>query len=336
MPLYLETCRRNPDIRWLMFSNQSPPADRPPNVEFFQVTLAQLSMRLMRTLQMNIALENPYKLCDFKITYGVTFAEYLRDVDFWGMCDLDVFWGYIRRFYPDELLRDYDVLTSERCCFNGQCTLFRNVSKVNSLFLRIPNVRERLEDPGIHFLDENQADDAALFMERADELRVLRRKIIVQARYYHFAESWGERLELEEKGHLRDMPPLLHSARWENGHLYHLPSGREALLYHIGSSKENYRRRAKAYFFEPDAMSGWVMTVGKIKMRFRPGHLRARWNYFLKTTRGPDILGRIRNIPDTLRAFNVRRRVHRFLRSLLFGHQVGASPQPHSTARSAP
>jgi hypothetical protein len=317
MPLYFESCRRNPDVRWLMITDQDPHPNAPENVTHWRMSLDELSERFARALELPVKLPYAYKVCDFKVTYGISFADRLQETDFWGMSDLDVVWGRIRHFYSDDLLEKYDVLTSERCSFNGQFTIFRNVPVVNTIFTHVPNYRDILLDPGIHFLDETLSNAAALKMEQRGEIRVLRRKLVVQARYFHPWEIKNQRLEYEEKGHLRDYQSLLHSARWEDGRLYHRKTNRECLLFHFGTSGKNYQRRARTYEYWPEDMTGWTMTVSKIRMNFKPGHLGARWRYFRLTNAGPDIKGRLANVVDTFRVFNVRRRMLKFLRGLV-------------------
>ena len=45
---------------------------------------------------MQVTLDRPYKLCDFKPAYGFIFGEYLKEYDYWGHCDIDIVWGDLR------------------------------------------------------------------------------------------------------------------------------------------------------------------------------------------------------------------------------------------------
>ena len=85
---------------------------------------------------MSVSLELPYKVCDYKPAFGLIFEDYLRGVDFWGHCDVDVVWGSIRKFLAtDEILSRYDVVSPRRRRIAGACTLYRNTDEVNRLFL---------------------------------------------------------------------------------------------------------------------------------------------------------------------------------------------------------
>ena len=76
-----------------------------------------------------IALDRPYKLCDFRPAYGEMFQEYLKDYDFWGHCDIDLMWGNLRKFFTDGILNSYDRIYSA-----GHCSLYRNTPDVNSWY----------------------------------------------------------------------------------------------------------------------------------------------------------------------------------------------------------
>lgn len=61
-------------------------------------------------LGMQVWLEKPYKLCDFRPLYGEIFSNYVDGYDFWGYCDCDLIFGDIRKFLTEELLSTKDYL----------------------------------------------------------------------------------------------------------------------------------------------------------------------------------------------------------------------------------
>jgi hypothetical protein len=281
MPLYWESCRWNPDIHWLIFTDQLAPAEAPENVAFERLSLPDLYGRIGHNLSLNLRPPfRSHKLCDFKITMGSSFRDVLQGYDFWGMCDLDMAWGQIRDFYPDELLAQYDILTSSRRAINGQCTLFRNVPQVNELFWEELGALEILMDPASRNFSELGIDRTARAEERAGHLRTLRRRLHVSETWNDWEET-AERLELEEKGSLADLPRLIGTCRWEEGRVFHNASGAEMVFCHWLFAKDLYAERARAYLFWPDSMLGWEMNERDIVMRFKRGHLLARLRYFL-------------------------------------------------------
>lgn len=80
-----------------------------------------------------VSLVKPYKLCDFRPAYGDIFSEYLEGYDFWGHCDVDLFWGDIRKFITDEVLERYDRIYS-----TGHCSLYRNKEEINLWYKSLP------------------------------------------------------------------------------------------------------------------------------------------------------------------------------------------------------
>jgi hypothetical protein len=79
-------------------------------------------------------MNHPYKLCDFKPTYGFLFPEIIKGYDFWGHADLDVVYGNIRNFITPGILSDYDLVSSRHDYITGTFCLFRNNVQMNTLF----------------------------------------------------------------------------------------------------------------------------------------------------------------------------------------------------------
>lgn len=285
MPLFWESCRWNPTIHWLVFTDQAKPANAPVNVEFFRVSVRELFGYITQGLGITLKSFAPHKLCDFKVTYGVVFQEKLKDFAFWGMCDLDMVWGHLRTFYTDALLSEYDILTSSRCAINGQCTLFRNVPHINNLFLMVPNVKEILQHPTYCGLDEIRINEAALKEEKAGALKMLQRQILAAETWDSWEET-SEVMELNEKGSLVHYPRLIGPCRWEAGKVVHMESGKEMVLCHFLWGKKFYAKHARSYPYWDASMVGWEMNGHEIVMLFKPGQTRARWIHYLTTRWG--------------------------------------------------
>jgi hypothetical protein len=81
--------------------------------------------RVQATFDFPITLDRPYKLCDFRPAYGSILEDYLQNYDFWGYCDLDMIFGDIRKFCPEEILSKYDKIFTR-----GHLTLYRNTPEV--------------------------------------------------------------------------------------------------------------------------------------------------------------------------------------------------------------
>ena len=128
-PLWLTSCRCNPGVDWLIFTDDKTAYDYPSNVRVTYTTFDEIKAKIQNRFDFKISLDNPYKLCDFKATYGDVFSDELRSYDFWGHCDVDLIWGNIRRFYTDEILSSYDKISDA-----GHFTLYPNTEEMRTAY----------------------------------------------------------------------------------------------------------------------------------------------------------------------------------------------------------
>ena len=128
--LFLNSCKYNPDFNWLIFSDDTSTYDFPPNVRLVRMTFEELKKHIQSFFDFEIVLPSPYKLCDYKPSYGYVFHEYLKDFRFWGYCDIDVIMGNLRRYLTSQLFETYDKIF----CL-GHMTLFKNTEENNRLFM---------------------------------------------------------------------------------------------------------------------------------------------------------------------------------------------------------
>lgn len=126
-PFWLLTCKMNPTIDWLVFTDDKTKYNYPPNVKVNYCSFKSIQDRVHKLYGNDAVINKPYKLCDYKPAYGELFVEKLQEYDFWGHCDIDLAWGNIRKFLTDELLERYDKIGNQ-----GHCTLYRNNPEVNS------------------------------------------------------------------------------------------------------------------------------------------------------------------------------------------------------------
>ena len=128
--VFLKTCGANPDYDWLIFTDDHTPYDYPENVHVHYEAFTDMQQRAQRHFDFPISLSTPYKLCDFRPTYGLLFEEYLTNYTHWGHCDCDVVFGQLNCFITDAMLDDYDKLFTQ-----GHCTIYKNTPSVNRAFM---------------------------------------------------------------------------------------------------------------------------------------------------------------------------------------------------------
>lgn len=126
---FLMSCKNNPTIDWLIFTDDKTKYEYPKNVKVSYYTFEEIKEKVQKKFDFDIVLDKPYKFCDYKPAYGEIFSEELKNYDYWGMCDLDLAWGDIRKFITDEILEKY-----ERIGFLGHSTIFKNNEEVNARY----------------------------------------------------------------------------------------------------------------------------------------------------------------------------------------------------------
>lgn len=127
--VWLDSCKYNPTIDWLVFTDDQKTFAYPENVHIYYCSFAEIQTRVQRNYDFEINLKTAYKLCDYKVAYGEIFADYLKDYDFWGFCDIDLIWGNIRSFYTEEILNKYVKIGCQ-----GHATIFKNTAEINAAY----------------------------------------------------------------------------------------------------------------------------------------------------------------------------------------------------------
>ena len=151
--LFLNSCKYNPNIDWLIFTDDKENYQYPKNVKVRYITFNDLKIIIQKKFDFSVILERPYKLCDLKPMYGYIFEEDIKEYDFWGHCDTDMIFGDIKHFFSK-----YDLSKYDKLFFLGHCTLYKNTVENNKIFMRkLGNklrYKEVLQSPKNHSFDE--------------------------------------------------------------------------------------------------------------------------------------------------------------------------------------
>ena len=198
MPAFLLSCRHNPDVQWMVYTDIDFDAGGTPNVTFRPMTLDDINSRASDIFHTKTDIRGR-KLADLKIAYGVLFADDLAPYDFWSPSDLDIVWGQIRRFMSDELLAGHDILSSRRKRLSGHFTLYRNTPRINRTFELIPDIAGRMSTLTYEHLDETELTrslEAELFRSPRAAPRVFWREEWVPSSSYQksLSDEPGDRL----------------------------------------------------------------------------------------------------------------------------------------------
>jgi hypothetical protein len=149
------TMGANPSIDWLIFGDQLPVSNY-PNVHFIPLSLEEYLLKVQETTGVYLRNPSPYLLCHLRPIYGNMFREYLNSFQFWGYTDLDLLYGDIRKFLPQEILRDHDQLLAR-----GHLVVYRNTPSVNEAYklispnaVRFSDLMADFTNPKFHQFDE--------------------------------------------------------------------------------------------------------------------------------------------------------------------------------------
>ncbi|WP_203649313.1 DUF6625 family protein [Secundilactobacillus yichangensis] len=155
-PILMDSFKHNSNINFIIPTDIDTRSLKvPSNVLFVDCSLEELKKRINKMLGYTAKIISPYKLVDFKPTYGELFASYLSGSSWWGYFDSDIIFGNISKFITEDILSKYDRI------FNlGHLTLFRNCNYMNSLWRRnfnldaVPSFKEVATNKTVYAFDE--------------------------------------------------------------------------------------------------------------------------------------------------------------------------------------
>ncbi len=184
--LYLFSCGRNKDVDWFFFTDCPVPRDVGENLHFYEMSFQDYCENVSNKLEIDFRPENPYKLCGLRPFYGYIHQELIEGYDFWGWGDVDVIWGDIKSFYPDELLGKYDVFSTQADRLSGHLTIIRNERKYVDLAFRIKDWQEKLLSDRLWALDE--VDYARLLYPQSWYIQKFYARII--RKIFNWRDAW--------------------------------------------------------------------------------------------------------------------------------------------------
>lgn len=154
IPFFLQTCRWNPDIEWLFFTDCGEPDDLPDNVKIQPMSFAGYCQLVSKGLGISFNPASPYKLCDIKPALGYLHSEHLEGFDFWGFSDIDLIYGDLRQYFSKERLSRYDLISTHARRISGHLCMLRNNKRMREAFMNVPGWQARFEDPAHLAFDE--------------------------------------------------------------------------------------------------------------------------------------------------------------------------------------
>jgi hypothetical protein len=184
-------------------------------------------------------------ITDFYVASGLIFEDYIKGFDFWGITNMDVVYGRLSRFVPDELLKECDIFSDDPNTINGIFCLFNNMPHINELFKKIPDWEKKFAQPacpkclgegGSHTLYGTDEYDLTKVARETSWLRFF------SPAYYPMhshdrleTQQPSPKLSLKPDGSLWELSEDIGHPNWEHARPV---IGREVLLYHFCKTKK--------------------------------------------------------------------------------------------------
>jgi hypothetical protein len=153
---FIETCKWNPGIRWLLYTDCGMPENRADNVRIRHISFADYKALARRRVGITADPDLPYKLCDLRPALGQIHADDIAGFDFFGYGDLDVFYGHIRGLYTDALLNAHDVISTHVDIVSGHFAVLRNTDKLRRAYELIPAFDHWMQKPEYFRVDDRE------------------------------------------------------------------------------------------------------------------------------------------------------------------------------------
>lgn len=128
-PLFFYSLTMNPAFNFLIIGDKVPKFSKANNIKVLEKNLNEIRQDFAKLLKRDVALFEPYKLCDFKVIYGHLFEEQIKNYRFWGIIDNDIILGDLSKFVTCSILDSHDKIYSR-----GHMTIFRNTPELNLLY----------------------------------------------------------------------------------------------------------------------------------------------------------------------------------------------------------
>ncbi len=152
---FFHTCSYNPGFDFILITDHEPQEKNlSKNIIIIKKTFEEVVSTIKKKLKLDIGIDRPYKLCDFRPAFGIIFDDILKGYDFWGHTDPDVILGRLKGFITNKMIDKYDVITMRHDYLVGCMTLYKNAEKVNLLFTQGKDYKKIFAEPGYYGFDE--------------------------------------------------------------------------------------------------------------------------------------------------------------------------------------
>jgi len=216
---YLKSIDSNKTINWLCPTDCEIPFNHPGNITFLPISLEELNEHINKVVELDVPL-SPRKFCDLKPAYGHIFKEHIVGYDFWGVCDVDIIWGDIRKFITNDLLENYDLIASRKEYVSGHFTIIKNTAE-NALLFKHKNWYQKVFNNPKHFrFDEVGFTDIVKELKEKNKIQVYWKEYFVnnnngKAHQEYYLDRWLWNKGMLINTHTKTEVMYLHFINWK-------------------------------------------------------------------------------------------------------------------------
>jgi len=221
LPFFLKTCVTNKFIDWIIVTDQAIQDTPFENISYKAMSKQAFIETASKKLGFDITLDDAYKLCDFKPTYGKIFEDLLSAYQYWGYCDMDLVFGDIKKHIPILLDEEPDIISGYHNFLAGPFSLYRNTPAINNLFRDCPDHQQILQDPAHRAFDENIRRKIPFVRKLYYRIQYLLRLMAIGPRYHlcipevRYNFQWYAKKRISLKSFPLDMTELVYKAAHE-------------------------------------------------------------------------------------------------------------------------
>ncbi len=259
---FIESCRFNPTVNWLIYTDCGWINDCPPNIEIKPISYHDYCQFVSAKLAIDFTPLNAYKLCDIRPAYGLLHEDDLSNYDFWGYGDIDLIYGNIRRFLTDDRLAHKDVYSNHQTRTSGHLCLIRNCADLKLAFQKIPYWQHKFTQQQHFAIDEK--DFSKLFLRHKNSPELIKKLAAM-------FDPWLKRAEfIEAYSTPNARIPWLDGSyqfpkkwTWDNGVLTNdINENLEFLYFHFYSWKKLWAKNGYTTFAQPCNQSFSITEFG--------------------------------------------------------------------------
>lgn len=186
--LFFASCRSNPKVDWLIYTDCAIPKLAADNVTFVSISFDDYKARVSKALEINFCPDDPYKLCDLKPALGYVHQDEIQAYDFFAFGDVDIVYGDLLNYFA-QAMQQYQCISTHDTRISGHLCLLKNNQLMRNAFKQVKGWEALLEDKNHRRFDEKQF--SKVFLQHKN-LPMFLRKMIFSGNPYMMSVLFRE------------------------------------------------------------------------------------------------------------------------------------------------